>query len=190
LGRYPEPAALLKRRILRNPDTDTSRVWLAAACGQMGQFEEAREAWREALRVNRPIRLNIAGRCCRIGTLRISRRSWTASARRGCRRSEAGRSLRGRAHAHLSSAYPRFEALCALTASRSAFFIAAGPHASGGFAARTRVESGWTGGRTATDLYHKSLKLQIDHKVSVTFMRCGGRSGSRPRRRAVASATR
>jgi tetratricopeptide (TPR) repeat protein len=52
LGRYSEAAALLKRRILRNPDTDTSRVWLAAAYGQMGQFEEAREAWREALRVN------------------------------------------------------------------------------------------------------------------------------------------
>ena len=52
LGRYPEAAELLKRRILRNPDTDTSRVWLAAAYGQMGQFEEAREAWREALRVN------------------------------------------------------------------------------------------------------------------------------------------
>jgi adenylate cyclase len=52
LGRYPEAAALLKRRILRNPDTDTSRVWLAAAYGQMGQFEEAREAWREARRIN------------------------------------------------------------------------------------------------------------------------------------------
>ena len=52
LGRYLEAAALLKRRILRNPDTDTSRVWLAAAYGQTGQFEEAREAWREALRVN------------------------------------------------------------------------------------------------------------------------------------------
>ena len=52
LGRYPDAAALLKRRILRNPDTDTSRVWLAAAYGQMGQFEEARATWREALRVN------------------------------------------------------------------------------------------------------------------------------------------
>jgi adenylate cyclase len=52
LGRYPEAAAQLKHRVLRNPDTDTSRVWLAAAYGQMGQFEEAREAWREALRVN------------------------------------------------------------------------------------------------------------------------------------------
>jgi len=52
LGRYAEAAALLKRRILRNLDTDSSRVLLAAAYGQMGQFEEAREAWREALRVN------------------------------------------------------------------------------------------------------------------------------------------
>ena len=33
-----------------------SRVLLAAAYGQMGQIEEAREAWREALRVNPPIR--------------------------------------------------------------------------------------------------------------------------------------
>jgi adenylate cyclase len=52
LGRYPEAVGLLKRRILRNPDTDISRVLLAAAYGQMGQFEPAREAWREALRVN------------------------------------------------------------------------------------------------------------------------------------------
>ena len=52
LGRYPKAAALLKRRILHNPDTDSSRVLLSAAYGQMGQFEEAREAWREALRVN------------------------------------------------------------------------------------------------------------------------------------------
>jgi adenylate cyclase len=52
LGRYPEAVALLKRRIERNPETDVSRVLLAAAYGRMGQFEEAREAWREALRVN------------------------------------------------------------------------------------------------------------------------------------------
>ena len=52
LGRYPEAASALKRRILRNPDTDMSRVLLAASYGQMGMMEEAREAWREALRVN------------------------------------------------------------------------------------------------------------------------------------------
>jgi adenylate cyclase len=52
LGRYPEAVGLLKRRILRNPETDASRVLLAASYGQMGMIEEAREAWREALRVN------------------------------------------------------------------------------------------------------------------------------------------
>ena len=52
LGRYPEAVDLLKRRILRNPETDASRVLLAASYGQMGLIEEAREAWREALRVN------------------------------------------------------------------------------------------------------------------------------------------
>jgi adenylate cyclase len=52
LGRYDEAATMLKRRILRNPDTDSSRVLLAAACGQLGLVEEAQETWREALRVN------------------------------------------------------------------------------------------------------------------------------------------
>jgi adenylate cyclase len=52
LGRYAEAAALSRRRILRKPDTDSSRMLLAASCGQMGEIEEAREAWREALRVN------------------------------------------------------------------------------------------------------------------------------------------
>ncbi len=52
LGRYPEVVALLRRRILRNPDTDISRALLAASYGQMGLIEEAREAWRELLRVN------------------------------------------------------------------------------------------------------------------------------------------
>jgi adenylate cyclase len=42
----------LKRRILRNPETDASRVLLAATLGQLGRIDEAREAWREALRVN------------------------------------------------------------------------------------------------------------------------------------------
>ena len=37
---------------MRNPETDASRVLLAASYGQMGLIEEAREAWRDALRVN------------------------------------------------------------------------------------------------------------------------------------------
>jgi len=52
LGRYPEAVGLLKRRILRNPNTDASRALLAACYGQMGLIDEAREAWRELLRVN------------------------------------------------------------------------------------------------------------------------------------------
>ncbi len=51
-GRYPEAVDLLKRRILRNPQTDASRALLAAAYGQMGRVEEAREAWRELMRIN------------------------------------------------------------------------------------------------------------------------------------------
>ena len=47
-----EAVSLLKRRILRNPETDASRALLAASYGQMGLIEEAREAWRELLRVN------------------------------------------------------------------------------------------------------------------------------------------
>ena len=33
-------------------DTDASRVLLAACYGQMGLVDEARQAWREALRIN------------------------------------------------------------------------------------------------------------------------------------------
>ncbi len=37
---------------MRNPDTDASRALLAACYGEMGLIKEAREAWRELLRVN------------------------------------------------------------------------------------------------------------------------------------------
>jgi adenylate cyclase len=52
LGQYDEAVSFLKRRILRNPETDTSRVLLAATLGQMGRIDEAREAWREAQVIN------------------------------------------------------------------------------------------------------------------------------------------
>jgi len=52
LGQHDEAVTLLKRRILRNPETDSSRALLAAAYGQMGLLGEAREAWRELMRVN------------------------------------------------------------------------------------------------------------------------------------------
>jgi tetratricopeptide (TPR) repeat protein len=52
LGRYPDAVGLLRRRILRTPDTDASRALLAASYGQMGLIDEAREAWRELMHVN------------------------------------------------------------------------------------------------------------------------------------------
>jgi adenylate cyclase len=52
LGRYEEASVVLKRRIFRSPDTDASRVLLAACYGEMGRIDEARVEWREALRVN------------------------------------------------------------------------------------------------------------------------------------------
>jgi adenylate cyclase len=52
MGRYPDAVKVLKRRIDRNPDTDASRALLAAAYGQMGLIEEAREAWRGLMSVN------------------------------------------------------------------------------------------------------------------------------------------
>jgi adenylate cyclase len=51
-GRYEDAAAALRRRIIRRPDTDISRVLLAACYGFLGRPEEARALWREALECN------------------------------------------------------------------------------------------------------------------------------------------
>lgn len=52
LGRYEETIDLLKRRLIRKPNTDISRVLLAASYGHLGRTEEAKAEWVEALRVN------------------------------------------------------------------------------------------------------------------------------------------
>lgn len=52
LGRFEEAIGSLERRIARNAATDVSRVLLAACHGQLGNMDEARAAWAEALRVN------------------------------------------------------------------------------------------------------------------------------------------
>jgi len=44
--------AALKRRIIRKPDTDISRVLLAACYGHLGRAEEAQALWREVMRIN------------------------------------------------------------------------------------------------------------------------------------------
>jgi adenylate cyclase len=52
LGRYDEAIGLLKRRLVRNPDTDVSRELLAACYGHLGRNYEARAEWQEVFRVN------------------------------------------------------------------------------------------------------------------------------------------
>ena len=52
VGRYEDAAAALKRRIIRKPDTDMSRVLLAACYGHLGRMEEAQAQWREVMRIN------------------------------------------------------------------------------------------------------------------------------------------
>ena len=52
LGRYEDAVAALNKRLARNPESDSSRVLLAACYGHLGRTGEARAAWAEALRVN------------------------------------------------------------------------------------------------------------------------------------------
>ncbi len=43
---------MLKKRIRRSPETDSSRVLLAAAYGQLGRVDEARAEWAGAMQIN------------------------------------------------------------------------------------------------------------------------------------------
>jgi adenylate cyclase len=52
LGHDEIAATYLLERIARNPNTDASRMLLAACYGHLGRAEEARAAWAELLRVN------------------------------------------------------------------------------------------------------------------------------------------
>ena len=52
LGRYDEAIDLLKRRLIRKPDTDVSRVLLAASYGHLGRMKEAKDEWEKAFRIN------------------------------------------------------------------------------------------------------------------------------------------
>jgi adenylate cyclase len=58
MRRYEDAAAVLKRRIVRKPDTDMSRVLLAACYGHLGRTEEARSLWQDALRISPGYSLN------------------------------------------------------------------------------------------------------------------------------------
>ena len=52
LGRYERAVEVLKRRLTRHPDTDISRVLLAASFGHLGRTDEARAQWQEVFRIN------------------------------------------------------------------------------------------------------------------------------------------
>ncbi len=52
LGQYETAAAILLDRIARNPNTDASRMLLAACYGHLGRTEDARAAWQGLLGVN------------------------------------------------------------------------------------------------------------------------------------------
>jgi len=52
LGRYDEGITALKDRLARQPDSDFSRVLLAACYGHLGRADEAQAEWQEALRIN------------------------------------------------------------------------------------------------------------------------------------------
>jgi len=52
LGDYERSVEALKRRLVRKPETDISRVLLAAAYGHLGLVDESRTQWQEAHRIN------------------------------------------------------------------------------------------------------------------------------------------
>lgn len=52
LGRYDEAADYARQRIARNPQTDASRVVLAACLGHLGRTDEAQAEWRDMMRIN------------------------------------------------------------------------------------------------------------------------------------------
>jgi len=52
LGDHREAANVLHRRITSNPNSESSRVLLAAALGHLGRYEEARDQWKRAKEIN------------------------------------------------------------------------------------------------------------------------------------------
>jgi len=51
-GKYETAAALLRQRILMEPNTDFSRALLTSALGHLGEIEDARRAWGELKAIN------------------------------------------------------------------------------------------------------------------------------------------
>jgi adenylate cyclase len=58
LGQYETAAGHLRDRIARNPNTDASRMLLAACYGHLGRADDARAAWAGLLEVNPGFSMN------------------------------------------------------------------------------------------------------------------------------------
>lgn len=50
-GRFDDAVTTLKRRLKRNPHSETSYALLASCYGHLGKIEESREAWAQVLRI-------------------------------------------------------------------------------------------------------------------------------------------
>ncbi len=52
LQQYDEAIEVLKRRLVRKPESDISRVLLAACYGHLGKLDKSRLEWDDAIRIN------------------------------------------------------------------------------------------------------------------------------------------
>jgi len=52
LGQYPQAIDALRRRLIRKPESDISRVLLASSYGHLGEFVKSRIEWDAALDIN------------------------------------------------------------------------------------------------------------------------------------------
>jgi adenylate cyclase len=76
-GHYPQAADALKRRLIRKPESDISRVLLASTYGHLGDFDKSQIEWEAALRFN-PNSVYSRPRSGRIGRPRSSENQvWT-----------------------------------------------------------------------------------------------------------------
>jgi tetratricopeptide (TPR) repeat protein len=50
-GQFDDAVATLKRRLERNPHSETTYALLASCYGHLGRIEEGREAWAQVLRI-------------------------------------------------------------------------------------------------------------------------------------------
>jgi adenylate cyclase len=79
LGQFDAAVATLKRRLERNPNSETSHALLAACYGHLGRIADARAAWAEVTRIAPNFQSSGSGACCHMKISMIS-----SSVSRGC----------------------------------------------------------------------------------------------------------